>query len=189
MENLNMTNLREALCEAFFGEASEECLKHIIPLSGEWIMPTAQDGSEEASATTIGYQIRMIEPISTRMDKDELIFKNCKFHIRIWSVGPQAEEVLCKTLFWTENIAVQRIFERFLGKMIEGGENIYSQVYENPGFNPSLCWFRDIVIVSYMVYDTEAEVIDSWLIEGEPSIRIPPEYADEIAKEEEENGL
>jgi hypothetical protein len=173
IKNLTMAALRQTLSRVFFGDADEAHVKYIIPLSGNWLVPTSDPA--ETISTWIGFQIVWIRPIAASIMRDDVLLKNCKVSVRLWATGEQAEEFIASTLFWDEREDVKRLFDRHLGRLIEGGREVFSQVYEQEGLNNALCWITDVTFAAYVALDRRGEEIDGFRFEGSPHIRNLPE--------------
>jgi hypothetical protein len=173
MKDFSMTALRETLALIFFGSADEEHLRYIIPLTGGWVVPTADPGQKVS--TWIGYQIVSIRPTATSLMRDDVLFKECKIYVRLWSVGEQAEELMTSTLFWDERIDVKNLFDEYLGRLLQGGREIISQVYEQEGLNSQLCWMTDMLFAAYASLDQKSEEVNHIKWVERPHIRNLPE--------------
>jgi hypothetical protein len=177
-ENFNTTALRRTLSYVFFGDDEEKHIKYIIPLTGGWIVPTAK--ASETVSTWIGYQITRIVPVASTIARGDVLLKNCKVWVRLWAVGEQAEDFILSTLFWDDRIDVRLLFERHLGKLLEGGREILSLVYEQKGANDELCWITDLLFAAYFSFDRRGEPLEHITIAGYPNIRnIPEDPAEE----------
>jgi hypothetical protein len=153
----------------FFGDLEHE--KYIIPMSGNWVVPTV--GDEELKSTWVGYQIVYIRPRVSPLMRGDIEYKDCEVRVRLWAVGEQAEEFITSTIFWDSAYDIKRLFERHLGKLIEGGREIISQIYEQEGLNDVLCWVTDIRLMAYYKLDHKNEPLESVTFTGGPVIRVP----------------
>jgi hypothetical protein len=150
-KQLTTTALRRTLARAFFGHETADYLRYILPLTGNWTVPTLQPG--EPVSTWLGYQIVRIVPVASVIARGDVLLKACKAYIRLWAVGAQAEEFITSTLFWDDRRDVGALFEEYLGKLIAGGREVLSLVYEQEGLNNELCWMTDIILATYIGWE------------------------------------
>jgi hypothetical protein len=178
LDNLTTRNLRRTLARVFFEEDDDEHLKYVVPLNGNWLVPTTDP--RESVSTWIGYQIASIRPIATSVLRGDVLLKNCTVRVRVWAVGEQAEAFITSTLFWDERADVRERFERNLGRLIEGGREVVTQVYEQEGLNDTLCWITDITLAAYFGLDRQSGIADGVEFVGNPVIRNIPTGAAQI---------
>lgn len=177
VENLGMHSLREALSEIYFGDAEEEHIKYIIPLTGNWMVPSSNP--DEPVSTWIGYQITTITPKASRIERGSWIYKYCEVGIRLWSLGEQAESAITQVIFWDDRSDVQRVFEKHLGKLIQANRKVQSTIYSQEGFNSELTWLTDLKIMCYIGLDTQAEKIEGFRFIGNPKLRNLPNFKED----------
>jgi hypothetical protein len=167
-----MRNLRRTLAGIFFGDERDEYMKYVVPLTGNWTAPAAR--AAETVSTWIGYQITSIRAIATSILRGDVLLKDGKIRARLWAVGEQAEEFITSTLFWDERRDVRERFEKNLGRLIAGGREVVTQIYEQEGLNDTLCWITDITIAAYIRFDRRSEEADGVKFVGDPVIRNLP---------------
>jgi hypothetical protein len=162
-----MTNIRSLIADIYFGKITrregetdeewearlEQHKKYVIPLKGDWAIPTADPG--EDISTWIGYQISEIEPVASAILKGKIMSIECKVKLRLWAMGKQAEEFITDCLFWDYRADVRGIFEKYMAKLNLSPRRIFSQLYSQEGFNSELCWLTDLSIMSYYRIDME----------------------------------
>lgn len=190
VENLNMTNIRSLLADIYFGkierrigeseleweERLTEHKKYIIPLKGNWTIPTIDP--EEGVSTWVGYQMSSLEPIATAVRFGNIIKVECKLVLRLWAMGRQAEEFITDVLFWDYRRDITGMLDKYLARMIPSPRKIFSQLYSQEGFNSELCWITDIGILSYYKIDMSSERLQSVVFEPGKELRNVPEETD-----------
>lgn len=150
-ENLNMKNLRDTLCDIFFGD--DEYKKYVVPLQGNWYNPTR----EHEADTWIGYVIDTIKT-DVQVVRDANIqtryLRSAKALIHLCFVGENAEEFAQSVLFWTHRSDVKRILdEKYKGQLNNKEFTLFTQVLPQEGSNNTLCWNVGFQITYNMLLD------------------------------------
>jgi hypothetical protein len=164
--NINMTTLRTAFSRIYF---NVEESRYVIPLKGDWVLPTADP--EEKVSTWIGYQVAEIRPVATASRNGNLLSIPCRFTVRIWAMGRQAEEFITDILFWDYRLDIGNEFGKLGAKLIHGPRKIKSQVYSQEGFNSELLWFADIALQAYFGLDMAAPALDRLALDKTPEVK------------------
>lgn len=140
-ENLNMTNLREVLCEIIFGD--DQYKKYIVPLQGNWYNPSNKD----KAGTWIGYAIDNFTSRESIVQEGNNFYRDCQTEIHLCFIGNQAEELGQSVLWWNARADVQDLLDKkYKGVMNNKEIILYSTLYEQEGLNSTLCWAVDITL-------------------------------------------
>lgn len=150
-----MTNLRDVLCEIFFGGA-EEYKNYIVPLQGNWYNPTQKDKVDN----WIGYVIDTTKSSDSVVVEGKLLYRNCQTSIHLAFIGKDAEEMAQSVLFWIVRTDVQKLIDdKYKGVVNNKEIEIYSAYYEQEGLNSTLCWNVDFSLQHNIVLNTESPVL------------------------------
>lgn len=143
-ENLNMSNLRDTLCDILFGDDTMK--KYIVPLQGNWYNPNQKDNA----GTWIGYvidNIKTSESIVPDSEDGNRYLRDCQTEIHLAFIGNEAEELAQSVLFWNSRADVASLLDkRYKGVMNNKELLLYSALYEQEGLSNTLCWCVDITL-------------------------------------------
>ena len=143
---ITLTTLRDAFQAIFFGDDASKT-KYIVPLQGNWFIPTRDPA--ETIATWIGYTILEHRPLTrTALYSGVSLERQLRTAFRLTFTGPQAEEIANSTLFWEYRSDVKEAFEKMTAQLAYEERRIYTRVMPQEGFNDTLVWVTDMVAMS-----------------------------------------
>jgi len=165
-ENINMTNLREALCKIFFGEVTEENKKYVVPLQGNWYNPSQGEHVDN----WIGYIINSVKTnvaIVNRGDDGRRYYRNCQTDVHLSFIGADALDMALSVLFWLGRDDVKTVFDAKYKGVINNKEfEVYSSLYQQEGLNSAICWNVDFSLQHNLMLDSESPVLTKADISG-----------------------
>jgi len=146
-------SIRSPVSKSFFGTDSGDIVKYVLPLQGNWFVPTVE--AEETVSTWVGYAITKIKPRITMVTKyteegKRIDLRNCAVTVRLSSVGKQAEEMITSTLWWDQRTDVKRAWEDVGAQLAWSDRMIDTYVYNQKGFNTELIWSVDLLFMVWM---------------------------------------
>lgn len=167
-ENINMKNLRDVLCEIFFGkgEEAEANKKYVVPLQGNWYNPSQAQHVDN----WIGYVIdtcRSNSAIVNRGDDGRRYYRNCQTSIHLAFIGKDGFEMAQSVMFWLARTDVQAIFDKKYKGVINNKESeVYSSLYQQEGLNSAICWNIDFSLQHNLMLDSESPILRKADISG-----------------------
>ena len=165
-ENINMTNLREVLCEIFFGKAAEESKKYVVPLQGNWYNPSQGEHVDN----WIGYIINSVKTdvaVVNRGDDGRRYYRNCHTEIHLSFIGTDALDMALSVLFWLCRDDVKTVFDTKYKGVVNNKEfEVYSSLYQQEGLNSAICWNVDFSLQHNLMLDSESPVLTKADISG-----------------------
>jgi hypothetical protein len=164
---LNSATLRDFLGDIFFGAKKAEYLKYIVPLQGNWWLPTEQDS---ASSTWIGYNIVSIEPVLrshwTTNDTGTAMVSTCKATVHLQCIGADAEAIARSLIHWDERMDVATAFNRFAGQLMYDKRKVITSLYFQDGQNSTLSYNVDFRFLFADVVEPQLDVLREVNIHG-----------------------
>jgi hypothetical protein len=155
---ITMKGLHEALPRILFGEDRSQD-KYIVPLQGNWFVPTtALEDGDDSPTTWIGYL--MLESRGETRSANyqgQVIERQMRQIFRLTFVGPQAEDLANSTFFWEERKDVQDAFVKMDAQVAYNQRRVYTRIFEQQGYNDTLVW-----VVDMMAMSTTAVTAEGW---------------------------
>lgn len=153
---LNSETLRDFLADVFFAEEDKEALlKYIVPLQGNWWIPTEEDN--ERISTWIGYNVVTDESyLRARYienDTGHVLLQTCLAKVHLQFIGKDAEKLAKSVFFWDERMDVAEALHRFAGQLMYEKRRVIPTPYYQDGQNSTLAQNIDFRFL-------HAEVID-----------------------------
>jgi hypothetical protein len=141
---LNSTTLRDFLADVFFGDKKADYVKYIVPLQGNWWLPTEKDST---SSTWIGYNIVSVEPMIrahwVTNDTGTAMVSTCKATVHLQCIGADAETIARSLIHWDERVDVAIAFHRFAGQLMYDKRKVITSLYFQDGQNSTLSYNVD----------------------------------------------
>lgn len=167
-ENINMANLRDVLCEIFFGkEEAEEKKKYVVPLQGNWYNPSQAQRLDN----WIGYVINAMKTnvaVVNPGNDSRRYYRTCQTEVHLSFIGEDAEKLAQSVLFWIARADVQAIFDKKYKGVVNNKESeLYSSLYMQEGLNSVLCWNVDFSLQHNLMLDSESPILKGVEISGD----------------------
>lgn len=167
-ENINMTNLRDVLCEIFFGkEQAEAKQKYVVPLQGNWYNPSQGQHLDN----WIGYVIDSCKTniaVVNKGDDGRRYYRECQTSIHLSFIGEDAELTAQSVLFWIARDDVKTLLDKkYKGVLNNKPLEVYSSLYMQEGLNSILCWNIDISFQHSLMLDSENPILRKADISGD----------------------
>ena len=166
-ENINMKNLRDVLCEIFFGADAQANKKYVVPLQGNWYNPSQGHHVDN----WIGYVIDSCKTdvsIVNRGDDGRRYYRNCQTTIHLSFIGKNSEAMAQSVLFWLARADVQNLLDKKYKAVINNKVfELFSSLYMQEGLNSTLCWNVEFSIQHCLMLDSESPVLRKADISGD----------------------
>lgn len=153
-ENLRLNNLRDTLCNIFFGK--EELKKYIVPLQGNWYNPVTE---EDSLNTWVGYMIDSVEYSSAAIEQGVRIIRTGRAIIHLTFIGPEAEEMANTVIFWPYRADVTKELNKYNGVLNNKDFKVFTSLYLQEGIATTLCYNTEIVITYNEVLPITAPIL------------------------------
>ena len=121
---MTMSDLKELLQIVFYPN-DESKWKYIVPLQGDWFVPTIDP--REPSSDWIGYIKLHTVPITRCWQQDTWKVIQCNSTIRLTFVGPNAEERAYSCLLWAERLDIINIMKDHSATLRYDNRRVHSQ--------------------------------------------------------------
>ena len=166
-ENISMLNLRDVLCEIFFGkEDADKKKKYVVPLQGNWYNPSQAEKLDNWIGYVINYTKTDVS-IVNRGDDGRRYYRNCQSEVHLSFIGDRAQEMAFTVLFWLARADVTSLFDKKYKGVINNKEfEVYSSLYMQEGLNSVLCWNVDFSLQHNLMLDSESPVLKKADISG-----------------------
>jgi hypothetical protein len=157
-----MKGLHTHLPQIFFGDDRSQD-KYVLPLQGNWFVPTsALEAGDESPTTWIGYLILESRGETRSANyQGQVIERQMRQLFRLTFVGPQAEELANSTFFWEERKDVQDAFADMDAQLAYNQRRVYTRIFEQQGYNDTLVWVVDMMAMATIA--TEAASWHPWI--------------------------
>lgn len=170
MLQLNSENLRDFLGDVFFDTGDkEQYMKYIIPLQGNWWVPT--ENENETISTWIGYNIVTDESyLRAREVENETghaLLQTCLAKVHLQFIGRDSEALAKTVLFWDERSDVATAFHRFAGQLMYEKRRIIPTTYYQDGQNSTLVQNIDFRFLHAEVVDPNQVKLTGVEVSGE----------------------
>ena len=141
MLSLNSVTLRDFLGDIFFTEEDKESnMKYVLPLQGNWWIPTESDN--ETTSTWIGYNIVTDESyLRAREITNEtghVLLQTMVAKVHLQFIGKDAERLAKTVMFWDERQDVAIALHRFAGQLMYERRRVIPTPYYQDGQNSTL---------------------------------------------------
>lgn len=158
-ENINMLNLRDVLCEIFFGDKAEEHKKYVVPLQGNWYNPSQAHHVDNWIGYVIDTMRTNVAVVNTAPD-GRRYFRECQTSIHLAFVGKDAEAMAQSVMFWVTRADVAALFDKkYKGVINNKAVEVYSALYEQEGLNSTISWNVDFSIQHNLMLYTDSPVL------------------------------
>jgi len=170
MLQVNSENLRDFLGDVFFDTGDkEQYMKYIIPLQGNWWVPT--ENENETISTWIGYNIVTDESyLRAREVENEtghVLLQTCLAKVHLQFIGKDSEALAKTVLFWDERSDVAAAFHRFAGQLMYEKRRIIPTTYYQDGQNSTLVQNIDFRFLHAEVVDPNQVKLTGVEVNGE----------------------
>ena len=166
-ENINMTNLRDVLCEIFFGkEEAEAKKKYVVPLQGNWYNPSQAQKLDNWIGYVINYTKTNVAIVNPGND-GRRFYRECQTEVHLSFIGENAEELARTVLFWLARADVASLLDKKYKGVINNKEfEVYSSLYMQEGLNSVLCWNVEFSLQHNLMLDSESSILRKADISG-----------------------
>lgn len=167
---LNSETLRDFLADVFFDEEDKsKYLKYILPLQGNWWLPT--EGDNETVSTWIGYNIVTDESYlrarSVTNETGHVLLQTCLAKVHLQFIGKDAEKLAKSILFWDERQDVADALHRFAGQLMYEKRRVIPTPYYQDGQNSTFALNIDFRFLHAEVIDPKQAKLTGVEVSGE----------------------
>lgn len=148
---ITMQGLRDLLHTTFYHDDPTK-LKYIVPLQGDWFVPTLDPN--EKSADWVGYLILQAAAITRSFQQGTYRVIQTNTTFRLSFIGPNAEDRAYSTLLWCERRDIVDAFGKMNAQLKYDNRRVYTQPVKQSGETNHLAWIVDAQAQAFLSLDT-----------------------------------
>lgn len=161
MIQLTNETFRDFLGDIFFTSGDKaQYIKYIIPMQGNWWLPTENDKS---ISTWIGYNIverkSYIRAREVSNDTGNASILSCIAKVHLQFIGKDAEKFALSILHWDERYDIAEAFHRFAGQLFYEERKIIASSYFQDGQNSTLSQNIDFRFLFVDTVEPQQEIL------------------------------
>lgn len=142
--NISLENLQLMLCEALYGDTTDEHLAIVVPRQGNLLNPQ-QMMQCSAYFTFFISEAHKIMP-NRAFGTDLVASVDCK--VELQAIGLHADKYMLTTLFWDERADIHKLFGKYHTQLRQTDRRIVSTPYFQDGANSCLSYNTTLNVIS-----------------------------------------